>query len=120
MHERIINIGKTVPEKAGTYREVIYDARNHEIHLWRIIPAGWIYPHIHPGSDDIWYIIEGNGEYYLTAKEKREVGPGDMMLASPGEIHGIFNPGPDDMVILSVLAPLPVEMEEAPGFDYPA
>lgn len=120
MKERITGISDVVPKKDKTYRKVIQDAENHEIHLWRVVPGGWIYPHTHPHSDDIWYIIQGGGDYYLDSDMKKKVKPGDMVVASPGDIHGIFNPGPEDIVILSILAPLPVEIEAAPDFDYPA
>lgn len=119
MTERIFNVFRAVPAKGSTYREPIYDCKNHEIHLWRVIAGEWIYPHTHPRSDDIWYIIQGQGDYYLTATEKHSVGPGDLVLASPDEVHGMFNSGTEEMLILSLLAPLPVEYAEAPGFEYP-
>ena len=40
-------------------------------------------------------------------------------IAKPGEVHGVYNSGPEDILILSVLAPLPIEIEEVPGFNYP-
>lgn len=119
MSERIFKIFEKVPDIGRTYREPIYDCQNHEIHLWRITPGDWIYPHTHPHTDDIWYIVQGQGEYYTTASDNRTIGPGDLALASPEEVHGIFNSGSEDMIILSVLAPLPVEYGEAPEFDYP-
>ena len=119
MPKRIFNILEMVPVKGRTHRAPLYDCRNHEIHLWRIIPGEWIYPHIHPRTDDIWYIVQGKGVYYTTADETHVVASGDLMLASPEEVHGIFNSGAEDMIILSVLAPLPVEYDEARGFIYP-
>ena len=117
--ERIFKIFEMVPSKGSTYREIIFNAKNHEIHLWRVSPGEWIYPHTHPHSDDIWYIVQGVGEYYTTSKEEKTVKPGDIAVASPRDVHGIFNSGSEDIVILSVLSPLPVEMDEASGFEYP-
>jgi mannose-6-phosphate isomerase-like protein (cupin superfamily) len=119
MKKRIYNIFEIVPGRDRTYRELIHEAENHEIHLWRVTPGEWIYPHIHPHSDDIWYIVEGEGEYYTSAEEIRKVRAGDLAIASPREVHGIFNCSAGDIVILSVLSPLPVETDEAPGFKYP-
>ncbi len=119
MPVRILNILEAAPGTGRTYREPIYDCLNHEIHLWRVIPGEWIYPHTHPHNDDIWYVVQGQGVYYTTATDMQGVGPGDLAFASPDEVHGIFNSGTEDMVILSVLAPLPVEYTEAPGFKYP-
>ena len=118
MIERISNIPDMIPSRDVSYRELIF-TENNEIHLWRIKPGEWIYPHIHPDNDDIWYIIEGLGEYYTSSQEKRAVQAGDAAIACPGDVHGIFNSGPDDMVILSVLSPLPIDVKTAPGFEYP-
>jgi len=119
MPRRIINIYEFLPAESKTFREPIYDCENHEVHLWRIVPGEWIYPHTHPNTDDLWYIVQGQGEYYTTAKERHAVATGCLLLASPGEVHGINNCGEEDMIILSVLAPLPVEVNEAAGFIYP-
>ena len=119
MHKRIFNIAEMIPGKGATYMEPILNAKNHEIHLWRISPGEWIYPHTHPQTDDIWYIIQGTGEYYTTSEENKTVGPGNIALASPEDVHGIFNSGSEDIVILSVLSPLPVEIDQAHGFEYP-
>jgi mannose-6-phosphate isomerase-like protein (cupin superfamily) len=61
----------------------------------------------------------GSGEYYITSKEKVTVKPRDIAVASPGDVHGIFNSGSEDLVAFSVLSRLPVEMVEALGFEYP-
>jgi mannose-6-phosphate isomerase-like protein (cupin superfamily) len=119
MNERIFKIFNVVSSKGRTYREVLHNAENHDINLWRVSPGDWIYPHIHPHNDDIWYIVLGVGEYYITSKEKVTVKPGDIAVASPGDVHGIFNSSSEDLVVFSVLSPLPVEMVEAPGFEYP-
>ena len=118
MNERISKILEMLPYKGSTYRELIF-TKNNEIHLWRISPGEWIYPHIHPHNDDIWYIIQGIGEYYTASQEKKTVRPGDVAVAWPGDVHGIFNSGPEDIIIMSVLSPLPIDVEEAPGFEYP-
>jgi quercetin dioxygenase-like cupin family protein len=118
MIERISNIPEMIPCSYVTYRELIF-TENNEIHLWRIRPGEWIYPHVHPDNDDIWYIIEGMGEYYTSSQEKRAIQAGDVAVANPGDVHGMFNSGPEDMIILSVLSPLPIDVETAPGFEYP-
>lgn len=118
MSKRISNIFEKLPDLGNTYREITF-AKTHELHFWRISPGEWIYPHIHPHNDDTWYVVEGKGEYYISAQEKRTVKQGDITVASPGEVHGIYNSGTEDIVVLSVVSPLPVEIEEAPGFEYP-
>jgi quercetin dioxygenase-like cupin family protein len=119
MPERIFNIDGSVSSKGGTSMEVICKTKIHEIHLWRVHPGESIYPHIHPHNDDFWYIIKGVGEYYLSANIKKTVRPGDIAVASPDEVHGIYNTGSEDIIIYSVLSPLPIEILEVPGFEYP-
>ena len=118
MLERISKISEILSHKGRTYRQIIF-AKTHEIHFWRVRSGEWIYPHIHPHNDDTWYIIQGMGEYYITVHEKKTVTPGHITVASPGDVHGIFNSGTEDLVVLSILSPLPVDVEEAPGFGYP-
>lgn len=118
MGERIFDLLEVIPEKANTYRELIFDAKNHEIHFWRIKPGDWIYPHTHPASDDIWYLVEGEGEYYIEVEKAVKLKKGYIALASPREVHGIHNIGDRDLIVFSVLSPLPVDIEEAPGFNY--
>lgn len=83
------------------------------------MPGEWIYPHTHPHSDDIWYIIQGTGEYYMSSKETKKIVQGDIAVATPGDVHGIFNSGSEDIMVYSVLSPLPIEIEPAPDFEYP-
>lgn len=119
MSERVFKIRKMDPSKGRTSMKVIFRSKIHEIHLWSLAPGEWIYPHIHPGNDDIWYILQGTGEYYLNSSETKTVKPGDIAAASPGEVHGMYNSGFEDIIVYSVLSPLPIEIEAAPDFEYP-
>ena len=119
MFERMLKINEATPCKGKTSLEVIFRSKIHEIHLWRVVPGEWIYPHIHPGNDDIWHIIHGGGEYYLSSNETKTVETGDIAVASPGDVHGIFNSGSEDIIVYSVLSPTPVEIDAVPGFIYP-
>ena len=119
MSERILKIRELVPIEGKTSMEVIFQSKIHEIHLWRVAPGEWIYPHIHPYNDDIWYFIQGTGEYYMSPKEIKKFEPGDIAVAVPGEVHGVFNSGAEDIIVYSVLSPLPVEIEPVPDFEYP-
>jgi mannose-6-phosphate isomerase-like protein (cupin superfamily) len=119
MFGRLCSTSELVPEEGKTSREVIFRSAIHEIHLWRVVPGEWVYPHIHPENDDFWFIIHGTGEYFLSSNETKTVKQGDIAVAEPGYVHGIFNSGPEDLIIYSVLSPLPVEIESAPDFEYP-
>jgi len=119
MPDRVFTIHDMVPGKGKTSMKVAFRSEVHEVHLWRIIPGEWIYPHIHPYNDDLWYVVQGEGKYYLSAKETKTFKQGDMAVAVPDKVHGLFNSGSEDIIVYSVLSPLPVEIEPAPDFEYP-
>jgi mannose-6-phosphate isomerase-like protein (cupin superfamily) len=56
-------------------------------------------PHQHPRTEEIYYILEGQGEMQL-GSESRPVGVGDAIAIPPGVRHQIRNSG---MVVLKFL-----------------
>ena len=62
--------------------------------------------HTHTGQDKLYFVLEGTGE--VTVGEATEsVETGDLIMARSGEPHGIGNPGPGKLVVLTVMAPPP-------------
>ena len=61
-------------------------------------------PHIHAGEDKTYHVLEGRGEFQV-GDERRVLGPGGTAQAPAGVEHGLTNPGPDDLVVLVVIAP---------------
>jgi oxalate decarboxylase/phosphoglucose isomerase-like protein (cupin superfamily) len=60
--------------------------------------------HTHPDSDEILYIISGEGEQTV-AEDTREVGPGEMIYIPAGVEHGTINTGWETLQLLAVYAP---------------
>lgn len=56
-------------------------------------------PHQHDGCEEVIAILEGHGEL-MTAVGAEPVGPGDVLVISPGEAHFTRNTGPGDLVSL--------------------
>lgn len=57
------------------------------------LPVGaWIGPHVHKGESEIYYYIEGTGEYYDDGKTV-SVEPGCMTQVRAGHQHGLKNTG---------------------------
>lgn len=57
------------------------------------LPVGaWVGPHVHEGESEIYYYIEGTGEYYDDG-ETVTVGPGCMTQVRAGQKHGLKNTG---------------------------
>jgi mannose-6-phosphate isomerase-like protein (cupin superfamily) len=56
-------------------------------------------PHRHDGCPEVILIISGAGEF-TTPSRTWPVGPGDVIVVSPGEPHQTRNTGPGDLVSL--------------------
>jgi len=63
-------------------------------------------PHLHEGSDKIYYVVQGRGLFQIGAVE-RELGEKEIALAPAGERHGVRNPGPGRLVLLVLVTPKP-------------
>ncbi|WP_138004868.1 cupin domain-containing protein [Halalkalirubrum salinum] len=60
--------------------------------------------HTHPNSDEILYVIRGEGEQEV-ADETREIAAGDMVFVPEGVEHGTVNTGWEPLLLLAVYAP---------------
>jgi len=60
--------------------------------------------HTHPDSDEILYVVRGEGEQEV-AEETREITGGDMVYVPEGVEHGTVNTGWEPLVLLAVYAP---------------
>lgn len=69
------------------------------------LPAGQsTTPHFHPKTEEIYYILTGQGEMRL-GEELRVVGPGDAIAIPPGIEHQLTNTGSDLLKLLCCCAP---------------
>lgn len=60
--------------------------------------------HTHPDSDEILYVVRGEGEQEV-ADETRSVTTGDMVHIPEGVEHGTTNTGWEPLTLLAVYAP---------------
>lgn len=67
-------------------------------------PKGYVEPHIHEKSEQIYYILKGNGIFELDEK-KHLVGPGTVIFIPPYVKHGITNSGFEDLIFIVVASP---------------
>lgn len=62
--------------------------------------------HTHSGSDKIYYVLEGQGTFYIGG-ESQELQAHSMVMA-PSEVeHGVVNSGRERLVLLVYMAPKP-------------
>lgn len=63
-------------------------------------------PHDHADQDKFYYVVEGHGRFWL-GDERREAGPGDVVWAPAGVVHGVANEGVKRLTLLVGIAPAP-------------
>jgi len=63
-------------------------------------------PHIHPESEEVYYVIRGRGTVYIS-KEKREIStePDMALYIPPRTIHAVKNTGKGELIIAFFVAP---------------
>jgi mannose-6-phosphate isomerase-like protein (cupin superfamily) len=62
--------------------------------------------HSHLESDKIYVVLRGTGIFHIGGEE-RSLGPGEAVVARPGEPHGVRNEAGQDLVILVFMTPRP-------------
>ena len=70
----------------------------------RLAPGLSTTPHYHPITEEIYYILTGEGLMRI-ADESRRVGPGDAIAIPPGMTHQITNTGREELRFLCCCAP---------------
>lgn len=60
--------------------------------------------HTHPDSDEILYVVRGEGEQEI-ADETQDIAAGDMAHIPEGVEHGTINTGWEPLTLLAVYAP---------------
>ncbi len=95
------------PTTTEPLRSVVAESENGTIVAWYINPGQTIPPHIHPNGQDTWTILSGTGQYYLDQLgNHKTVVAGDVVIATPGDVHGVHNHGDQPLTFISIVAPL--------------
>jgi quercetin dioxygenase-like cupin family protein len=66
--------------------------------------------HKHPGADEFFYIVEGDGQFTV-GNSKTMVSAGSVIYAPANIPHGLVNSSRNNVVMVSVQGPKPVTME---------
>jgi mannose-6-phosphate isomerase-like protein (cupin superfamily) len=78
--------------------------RNQTLAEARLPPGASTAPHKHIKTEEIYYILEGNGLMQIDL-DVQKVGPGDAIAISPGALHQITNSSQITMKFLCCCAP---------------
>jgi mannose-6-phosphate isomerase-like protein (cupin superfamily) len=107
----IVNRAQTIPfttKDGSEIRELLAyrnsSIRNQSLAEATIAVGTATQEHYHPRSEEIYYILRGQGRMKLEG-ELREVGPLDAIAIPPGQRHKIWNIGTEPLVLLCCCAP---------------
>jgi len=84
--------------------------RNQSLAEARIPAGGSTITHRHLKTEEIYLVLEGEGEMWIDGRQRR-VRPGDAIAIPPGASHRLANAGEQTMRILCCCAP-PYEDED--------
>ena len=84
----------------------LFDSEKYFCDLYCLKPGQDQRIHSHAESDKIYFVLRGKGTFHIAGLEK-ELGPDEIVVARPGEPHGVRNATNDDLVLLVFMTPRP-------------
>jgi len=83
--------------------------------VWVIKPGQTLQKHRHHDSDDIWVILQGEGLFYPEPDKAIPFRKGQVLVSEKGSCHGAKNTGTEDIVFVSIVAPVPADYDPIDG-----
>ena len=74
--------------------------------LYCLMPGQFQKVHDHPGSDKVYYVVEGRGTFHIDGEEQ-SVEAGSTVIAPAGSQHGVRNETAENLTLYVVMAPRP-------------
>ena len=84
----------------------LFDSAKYFCDLYCLKPGQDQRIHTHTESDKIYFVLRGKGIFHIGGEE-RELGPDEIVVARPGEAHGVKNAATEDLVLLVFMMPRP-------------
>ena len=94
----------TVAEQSADFRRVLWTGKHTQLVIMTIPPGGEIGEEVHEENDQILSFVSGLGTA-VVAGERRDVGPGDVVVVPAGVEHNFLNAGPNPLVLYTVYGP---------------
>lgn len=86
------------PETAGT--------KNMRFAVGYFGPEEGLNPHIHPESEEVYYVIRGRGKVYIGEEQKEvSIEPNMALYIPPGTVHGVVNTGSERLLVAFFVSP---------------
>jgi quercetin dioxygenase-like cupin family protein len=87
-------------------RSVVTSTAEAVIVAWHVAPGQRIASHVHPQGQDTWTVLSGRGDYVVGGDQPPlPIGPGDVLVAPVGAVHGVYNGGTEPLRFISVVSP---------------
>jgi quercetin dioxygenase-like cupin family protein len=97
-------------------RSVVVETPEAVVVAWYVQPGQRIPAHVHPAGQDTWTVLSGHGLYQTDAEgATRPLKPGDIAIAGPGSVHGVYNHGNEVLQFISVVTPASAGYERLPA-----
>lgn len=91
--------------KKNTYfRQVLETGKHTQVVIMSIPAGGEIGDEVHSGTDQVLYLVEGEGKVILNGEEKAYKS-GDIVLVHDGIRHNFKNTGSIDLKIITIYSP---------------
>jgi len=109
--KNIIRLEDAPTRKAlgGTLKPIFGDnvgAKNFRFSIGYFDPKEGLQVHIHPESEEVYYVISGKGIVYLGQERKQiPIEPGMSLYIDAGTLHGVTNTGKEKLLIAFFVAP---------------
>ena len=96
-----------VPEAANGFgKSTLFRSDRLLLGLNRLEPGAEQTVHTHAGQDKFYQVLEGRG-VFTVGTDVREAGPGEVVWAPSGVLHGVRNDTRERLVLLVGIAPAP-------------
>jgi oxalate decarboxylase/phosphoglucose isomerase-like protein (cupin superfamily) len=95
----------------------VTSAQRHSFGIVEVGPGGGHERHNHPGTEEIIYVLAGEGEQMIDDEPPIAIGPGTCIFVPDGVYHSTQNTGSEPMKFIVVYAPAGAErlLREIPG-----
>lgn len=92
-------------------------AERHSFGVTEVKPGGGHARHNHPGTEEIIYVLSGEGEQMVDDQPPVSIGPGSCVFIPADIYHSTFNSGSESMRLIIVYAPAGAErlLRDIPG-----
>jgi mannose-6-phosphate isomerase-like protein (cupin superfamily) len=91
---------------AGVGKSTLFRSEHLLLGLNGLGPGAEQAVHAHEGQDKFYHVLEGRGRFTV-GEEVRDAGPGHVVWAPAGVLHGVRNDGAERLVLLVGIAPAP-------------